>query len=235
MKNLIKKSFQLKETQCTVITDKPLGFQIAKRSIEFHRQQLEQYIESNPRFLNALEPVRAPDKPLIANLMAKASESANVGPMAAVAGVLADLAVKEMLDESCSVAVVENGGEISAVSDEAIDVALAAGDEPLSKRFGFRLTEFPIGVATSSGRFSHALSFGDAEAATIFCKDAGLADAAATAVGNVIKGGNHRRAIRRGLDKAMSIMGVNGALVIYGGQVGTAGQIPKIIGIDRAR
>ena len=50
------------------------------------------------------------------------------------------------------------------------------------------LTEFPIGVATSSGRFSHALSFGDAEAATVFCKNASLADAAATAVGNVVKG-----------------------------------------------
>jgi len=235
MKNLFKNSFQLKETRCTVITDWPLGFQIAERSIRFHRQQLEQYIESDLRFLHALEPVSAPDKPLIANLMAKAAETANVGPMAAVAGVLADLVVEDMLNEGCSVAVVENGGEISAMSDEAIDVALAAGDEPLSKRFGFRLTEFPIGVATSSGRFSHALSFGDAEAATIFCEHAGLADAAATAVGNVIKGVNHRRAISRGLDKAMSIKGVNGALVIYGGQVGTAGQIPKIIKIDRAR
>jgi uncharacterized protein len=235
MKNLFKNSFQLKETQCTIIADRLTGFQIAERSIEFHRRQLEQYVESDPRFLHAIEPVCAPDKPLIANLMAKAAETANVGPMAAVAGVLADLAVKDMLDAGCGVAVVENGGEISAMSDEAIDVALAVGDEPLSKRFGFRLTEFPIGVATSSGRFSHALSFGDAEAATIFCKEAGLADAAATAVGNIIKGGNHRRAISRGLGKAMSIKGVKGALIIYGGQVGTAGQIPKIIRIDRAR
>ena len=91
--------------------------------------------------------------------------------MAAVAGVLADLAVKDMLHAGCEVAVVENGGEVSAVSNMPIDVALAAGDAPLSKRFGFRLTDFPAGVATSSGRFSHALSFGDAEAATVFCKE----------------------------------------------------------------
>ena len=120
--------------------------------------------------------------------MAEAAEKADVGPMAAVAGVIADLAVQDMIAAGCEVAVVEDGGEISAQSNMPVDVAVAAGDEPLSKRFGFRLTEFPIGVATSSGRFSHALSFGDAEAATVFCKNATLADAAATAVGNVVKG-----------------------------------------------
>jgi ApbE superfamily uncharacterized protein (UPF0280 family) len=108
-------------------------------------------------------------------------------------------------------------------------VALAAGDAPLSKRFGFRLTDFPVGVATSSGRFSHALSFGDAEAATVFCRNAGLADAAATAVGNVVKGEDYQSAVQRGIDKALSIQGVEGVLIIYRGFTGTAGKIPQII------
>jgi ApbE superfamily uncharacterized protein (UPF0280 family) len=111
-------------------------------------------------------------------------------------------------------------------------VAVAAGEEPLSKRFGFRLTEFPIGVATSSGRFSHALSFGDAEAATIFCKNASLADAAATAVGNVVKGEDVEAAIKAGIRTGMSIEGVEGVLIIYKGQVGTAGKIPRIIKVE---
>jgi ApbE superfamily uncharacterized protein (UPF0280 family) len=233
MKSLFRKTFQQKESNCSVITDKLIGLQTAEQSIEFHRKQLEKYIETNPRFLYSLEPISAPRKPLVANLMAKAAEKAGVGPMAAVAGVLADLGVRDMLKAGCSVAVVENGGEISASSSEAIDVAVAVGDEPLSKRFGFRLTNFPIGIATSSGRFSHALSFGDAEAATIFCKDAGLADAAATAVGNVVKGENHGKAIHHGLNRAMSIKGVKGALIICGGQVGTAGHIPRIIKIQQ--
>lgn len=233
MKKLLKGTFQFKETQCTIVADKPDGIQAAKESIKLHRRQLEQYIEAHPKFSYTLEPFPAPNKPLIAKLMAEAAERANVGPMAAVAGVLADLSVKDMLNVGCDVAVVENGGEISARSNKTIDVALAAGDEPLSKRFGFRLTEFPMGVATSSGRFSHALSFGDAEAATVFCKDAGLADAAATAVGNVVKGSDQRIAIQRGLDRAMSILGVEGVLVVYRGHVGTAGKIPKIIKIDQ--
>lgn len=170
-KNLFKESFTLKETACTIISDKQQGIQTAKESIGQSRRELEVYIKENPKFLYTLKPYPAPEKPLVAKLMAQASQVAGVGPMAAVAGVIADLAVEEMKRVGCEVTVVENGGEISAASNVPVDVAVAVGNEPLSKRFGFRLTEFPIGVATSSGRFSHALSYGDAEAATIFCKN----------------------------------------------------------------
>ncbi len=164
--------------------------------------------------------------------MAEAAEKAGVGPMAAVAGVIADLAVNDMTPTGCKVAVVEDGGEISAQSNIPVDVAVAAGEEPLSKRFGFRLTEFPIGLATSSGRFSHALSFGDAETATVFCKNAALADAAATAVGNVVKGEDAQDGIKAGISKGLSIEGVEGVLIIYKGKVGTAGKIPEIIKVE---
>jgi uncharacterized protein len=229
---LFKEAFTFKESQCTVIADKQEGIQTAKASIKRNRQQLEAYIKNNPKFLKTLEPIPIPLKPLVAKLMAEAAEKAHVGPMAAVAGVLADLAVKNMLHTGCEVAVVENGGEISAVSNMPIDVAIAAGDEPLSKRFGFRLTEFPIGVATSSGRFSHAFSFGKAEAATVFCKNAGLADAAATAVCNVVKGEDFQAAIQRGIDRALSVQGAEGVLIIYKGFTGTAGKIPQIIKVE---
>jgi len=161
--------------------------------------------------------------------MAQAAQKAGVGPMAAVAGAIADLAVQDMLQAGCQVAVVEDGGEICAQSDQPIDIAVAAGDEPLSRRFGFRLTDFPVGVATSSGRFSHALSFGDAEAAIVFCKDAALADAAATAVGNVVKREDIKTGSQAGLDRGLAIEGVEGVLIVYKGEVGTAGRIPPII------
>jgi len=231
---LFKEAFSLKESQCTVVTDKPEGIQKAKDSIKHHRRRLEAYIKTNPKFFHSLEPIPVPSKPLVAKLMAEAAEKANVGPMAAVAGVLADLAVKDMVNAGCAVAVVENGGEISAMANVPIDVAVAAGDAPLSKRFGFRLTDFPAGIATSSGRFSHALSFGDAEVATVFCRNAGLADAAATAVGNVVKGEDCQAAIQAGISKALSIQGVEGVLIIYKGFTGTAGKTPQIIKVDPA-
>lgn len=231
-RNLFKENFTLKETLCTIISDKQKAIQTAIESIKRNRQELEIYVRANPKFLYTLKPIPAPEKPLVAKLMALAAEKAGVGPMAAVAGVIADLAVNDMTNAGSEVAVVEDGGEISAQSNTPVDVAVAAGEEPLSKRFGFRLTEFPIGVATSSGRFSHALSFGDAEAATIFCKNASLADAAATAVGNVVKGEDVEAAIKAGIRTGMSIEGVEGVLIIYKGQVGTAGKIPRIIKVE---
>jgi uncharacterized protein len=232
MKNFFKRAFIYKDSNCTLIADLQEGIKAAEESINQNRTQLEDYIAVHPKFAWTLKPFPAPAKPLVARLMAQAAEKANVGPMAAVAGVLADLAVKDMVAAGCEVAVVEDGGEVSAVSNVPIDVAFAAGDEPLSKRFGFRLTEFPIGVATSSGRFSNALSFGDAEAATVFCRDAGLADAAATAVGNVVKGEDFQAAIEGGVTVAKSIVGVDGALLLYKGNVGTWGKIPQIIKVD---
>lgn len=231
---LFKEHFTLKETQCTIISDKQQAIQAAKESIKRNRQELELYVRANPKFLHTLTPIAAPENPPVVRLMAIAAEKANVGPMAAVAGAIADLAVEDMTRIGCEVAVVEDGGEIFAVSNRPVDVAVAAGEEPLSKRFGFRLTEFPIGIATSSGRFSHALSFGDAEAAVVFCKKAALADAAATAIGNVVKGEDAQLGIQAGLSRGMSIEDVDGVIIIYKGQVGTAGKIPQIIKIEPA-
>ena len=232
MTNLFKQAFTYKDSVCTLIADKQKGIQAAEGSIRQNRTQLEDYIVAHPKFGWTLKPYPAPETPLVAKLMALAGEKADVGPMAAVAGVLADLAVKDMLAAGCEVAVVEDGGEVSAVSNVPIDVALAAGDDALSKRFGFRLTEFPIGVATSSGRFSHALSFGDAEAATVFCRESGLADAGATAVGNAVKGEDFQAGIESGINVAKAIAGVEGVFILYKGNVGTWGKIPQIIKVD---
>jgi ApbE superfamily uncharacterized protein (UPF0280 family) len=229
---LFKESFNLKESQCTIISEQQTAIEDAKESIKHNYLELELHVRANPKFLYTLTPVEAPQQPRVAKIMAQAAQKAGVGPMAAVAGAIADLAVEDMKRGGCRVAVVEDGGEISAFSDRPIDVAVAAGEEPLSRRFGFRLTEFPIGVATSSGRFSHALSFGDAEAAVVFCRDATLADAAATAVGNVVKGEDTQKAIQAGIDRGMSIGDVVGVLVMYKGQVGTAGKIPQIIRVE---
>ena len=229
---LFKERFAYKESQCTIISDKSAAIQAAKESIKNNYIALELYVRTNPKFLYTLTPIQAPYEPLVAKLMAEAANKADVGPMAAVAGAIADLAVEDMLRVGCEVAVVEDGGEISVQSNQSVDVAVVAGDEPLSKRFGFRLTEFPIGVATSSGRFSHALSFGEAEAAVVFCKNAALADAAATAVGNVVRGEDAQAGIQAGFSRGLSIEGVEGVLILYKGQVGTAGKIPQIIKVE---
>lgn len=227
-----KRAFKHKETSCNITADSEATIEAAISSIKHHRSQLERYIRTHPKFLHSLKPIHVEKGPTIVRLMAEAAERADVGPMAAVAGALADLAVEDMISTGAKIAVVENGGEVYAVSNNPINVALAAGDSPLSKRIGFRLEDFPIGVATSSGLYSHALSFGEAEAVTVFAVNAGVADAAATAVGNLVKGEDWRKAVEYGIAKALSIEGVKGVLILYRGLVGKAGQIPKIVKVS---
>ena len=231
MTKLFKQGFQWKETTCTLLTDVKNAIPSAIASIKRHRAQLEKHVQKNPLFLYSLRPVPVNKGPRITKLMAEAAKKANVGPMAAVAGVLADLAVEALITAGSTVAIVENGGEIAAVSNKTVDVALSAGDAPLSRQIGFRLDTFPTGVATSSGLFSHALSFGMAEAVTVFALNAGVADAAATAVGNQIRGNDVSGVIEKGIDEALGIEMVVGVLILYNGMVGKGGYLPPMINV----
>lgn len=231
-RDFMKATFNLKETSCNIISDEKDAINSAMSSIKTHRKELEKHIEKHPKFPYFLRPAPITKCPEIVRLMVEATTPAGVGPMAAVAGVLADLAVKDMVKKGAKVAVVENGGEAAAFSDKPLNVALQAGDSLLSRRIGFRLEKFPIGVATSSGLYSHALSFGEAEAVTIFAVNAGIADAVATAVGNIIKGDDHKAVIEKGVEKALSIEGVDGLFIIYKGMVGLGGEVPTIIGVN---
>ena len=231
-RGLLKRPFNLKETSCTILTDREYYFKVAEASIRKHRKELEEYIKVYPEFKFSLAPLEVKNAPESVTRMAEAGTRAGVGPLAAVAGVIADLAVEDMVAAGAKVAVIEDGGEAYLASDRPIDIALKAGESELSKRVGFRFTEFPVGIATSSGLYSHALSFGLAEAATVFAENSGIADAAATAVGNVILGEDVEGAIQKGIKIGLAIEGVYGVFIFYKGKVGMGGKLPEIIGVD---
>jgi hypothetical protein len=231
---LVKKRFSIKETVCKVIADKHEAVKAAEYAIAYHRKQLESYIKMHEKFLYSLKPLKVVNGPKIVRLMASASAKAGVGPMASVAGALADLAVEAMLAVGAKTAIIENGGEVAAVSETPADVALLAGDSPLSGRLGFRIEKFPVGIATSSGVYGHALSFGKAESVTVFAENASLADAAATAVCNVVRGNDPDQAIRWAVRNALRIEGVEGVFIMYKGKVALAGNVPKLISLQKS-
>ncbi len=203
-------------------------------AIKHHRNQLEEYIATHPQFLKTFKPIRIErDAPEIIKLMAEAGEIAGVGPMAAVAGALADLGVQQMLKFGAKVAIIEDGGEIAGISDIPINIGIFAGNSPLSGKIGFRfeIDDFPIGLGTSSGTVGHAFSFGEADAATILTNTAALGDAAATAVANVVKGPDFEKSVQDGLEIAEIIEGVRGALIIRGKFAGLVGKLPQIFKI----
>jgi ApbE superfamily uncharacterized protein (UPF0280 family) len=153
--------------------------------------------------------------------------------MAAVAGAISDLAVDAMINEGARVAIVENGGEISANSCLELNIGIISGSPSISGRFGLKIRpdEMPLGICTSSATLSYALTFGEADAVTILAENAALGDAVSTAICNEVKGKNIEKSIERALELSKSIRGVRGAIIIHGGFIGTVGRIPQIISI----
>ncbi|RLI12598.1 UPF0280 family protein [Candidatus Bathyarchaeota archaeon] len=206
----------------------------AAEEIKQHRRELLHYINEHPEFRYAMHPVDPVENaPRIVRVMASAASKADVGPMASVAGALADVGLRSMLKLEASIAIVENGGEIAAFTKEPIIISILSGDTVLSNRIGFCLNRenCPIGIATSSSRTSRTLSFGEADSVTIVADDASLADAAATAICNSVIGLDIKESIKRGLERAKRIDGVRGVLIIREGYSGIWGNLPRIVRI----
>lgn len=225
----------VEEANLLILSDLQRGIDVAVESVAAHMAELKGYVGLNPSFRLALLPFDVEGSaPRVVRMAAEAATRSGVGPMAAVPGALADLAVASMQEIGCSVSLVENGGEISAASERPILVAIYAGRSPVSGRFGFFLEkgDFPIGIATSSATVSHAVSFGEADAAVVVSESAALADAAATRVCNAVSGEDARASVEGGLRTAEKIPGVRGAIVVRSTHVGVVGTLPRIVSLQ---
>jgi len=224
----------IEETDVLIKSDSEKAIEKALKSIEENRKLLKAYLKNHPLTLYSLTPISIDlDAPEIVKRMIESSSKAYVGPMASVAGALADLALEEMVKEGAEVALIENGGEIAVNSKIDINVAVHAGSSPLSKKFGFKISygDCPLGIGTSSSKSPRALSFGDADSVTVIAENASIADAAATAICNVVKG-EDEETIQKSLSLAKKIDGVKGVIIIKGNYVGLWGKIPKLININ---
>lgn len=221
--DLVKFEVMVKETDLLVRAERDLSKE-TRESILKYRHQLETYIAVKPEFQKSLIPLRDdPYAPEIVQEMIQSSQLAHVGPMAAVAGAMAESVSKDLLQLSREV-IVENGGDIYLATSRERTIGIYAGDSPLSLKIGIvvKPEETPLGVCTSSGTVGPSLSFGKANAVCILAKSSALADAAATAVGNIIK---EKKDIESGLERGREITGVLGTLIIMGEKMGVWGNI----------
>lgn len=189
-----------------------------------HRGYLENYIKRYPAFTKALKPW--PMKgfpPRMVRDMISAAKAVNVGPMAAVAGVIAEYVGKDLLNHSPEI-IVENGGDTFIKVDEPITVGIYAGNSPLSLKIGLRLntTDRPLSVCTSSGTVGHSKSFGVADAVCVVSSSGALADAAATAMGNIL---TSKDRIQKAIDLGRDRKGIHGVVVIIGDSLGIWGDL----------
>ena len=196
----------------------------AEKILRKCRIPLEKYIRQNPLFQTTLEPFPvADDAPRLVKIMAEAAGKVGVGPMAAVAGAIAEAVGKELLAFSPEV-IVENGGDIFIKSTRSRLVGILAADSPFTGKLGLEIAgqDTPLGICTSSGTVGHSLSFGQADAVIVLSKSTALADAAATAIGNIVVGAED---IPRGLELARGIDGLKGTVIIKGDKMGVWGEV----------
>ena len=213
----------VEETDLLVHAERKLERETRELVLE-HRRYLEAYIEAHPDFTAALTPWRlSGPAPAIVAEMIKAGANAGVGPMAAVAGAIAEQTGMGLLNFSGQV-VVENGGDVFIKTRTPLTVGIFAGKSPLSLRVGIRLggAQKPVAVCTSSGTVGHSLSLGKADAVCVVSDSCSIADAAATAIGNRIQSAAD---IESAISKGKRMDNIKGILIIIGDKIGMWGDL----------
>jgi len=199
----------------------------ALKAVLKHRASLEAYIERHPLFLTTLIPYQAEaEAPAIVKEMARVSQLTGVGPMAAVAGAIAEAVGRDLLAFSPEM-IVENGGDIFLKTSRKRLVGIYAGQSSFTKKIALEIMpkETPLGIGSSSGTIGHSLSLGSADAVIAVSASAALADAAATALGNIVKAADD---IPQTVEGARGIEGLRGVVIIVGDKMGIWGKV-KIV------
>jgi uncharacterized protein len=222
-------TIQVEQTDLLIRAEKDLAG-LAYDLVRQGRERIEAWGRENSDFLTSFKPlplvVVAPSP--VREMMA-AGAAAGVGPMAAVAGALAQFVGQGLLNHSPNSLIIENGGDVFLAGKEDLVVALFAGKSTFSLRLGLKISHdrLPLGIGTSSGTVGHSMSYGRADAATVIAESAALADAAATALGNrIVK----KRDIEPALEWVNSLEGVRGAVVILGEYIGFLGEV-ELVGL----
>jgi len=222
--NVVVKQTDLYIRACRNLKEKAL------KSALKHRASLEKYIGHHPLFLTTLEPYQAgKDAPAIVKEMSRASQLAGVGPMAAVAGAIAEAVGKDLLPFSPEI-IVENGGDIFLKISQKRLVGIYAGQSPFTGTIALEIKpqETPLGICTSSATIGHSLSLGSADAVIALSPSTPLADAIATAIGNVVKDAED---IPKAIEKAQRIEGLHGIVIIKDDKIAICGKV-KIVPLN---
>lgn len=227
---LVDMQVKVKETDLHIQADKDVQRRVEELVLEC-RLHLEEYIVRYPDFLMSLHPLPKDfTAPPIIKQMFDAGRRAGVGPMAAVAGGVAEYVGTKLIADGVQEIIIENGGDIFISRTETTRVSIFAGTSPLSCKVGLDICPpMPWGVCTSSGTVGHSLSMGEADSVTVVAKSTYLADAAATRLGNEVGNGpDQKKNVAMALELARSIEGIQGAVVICGEAMGAVGEITLV-------
>ena len=202
-----------KETDLEILTNRLLDKDFLKDRLLEYRFAIESYIAKDRRFLTALKPLEVElNAPRIVKEMSKEAKLANVGPMAGVAGAIAQFLGQDLLRRGYKDVLIENGGDIFLKITKTRLIGIYAGKSKLWNKLSLKIgpLDTPLGVCASSGTIGHSLSFGIADSVIILSKNACLADMVVTATANLVRS---KKDLQRAVDFAKAIRGVVGIVV----------------------
>ena len=209
------------ETDLMVLAERDLRAE-TRAAARAARRQIESHATLHPDFVGARRPLPPPaDAPPIAAVMYAAAEVAGTGPMAAVAGAIAEHVARALSKHSGEV-IVENGGDLFAITSRERTVAVVAPGSPLDGRVALALPPGERSLCTSSGTIGHSASGGRADAVVIAAASGALADAIATATANRVEGTED---VQAAVEWARERPGVQHVLVICGQTLGAWGEL----------
>jgi ApbE superfamily uncharacterized protein (UPF0280 family) len=210
------------ETQLTVFGD-PGVRRAVRQSVLERRAQIAETIASCPEFASSHLPIALDTPYPMIHRMIVESARAGVGPMAGVAGAVAEFAGRDI--GGTGDVIIENGGDlfIRTARDRAL-LVYAGEDSPFRDRIRIRLRGGgePWGVCTSSGQVGHSWSYGRADAAVVIARSALTADVFATAIGNRV---HDERDVEEALAWARGVEGLVGGVVLIGARCGLWGDV----------
>jgi len=224
-KDLYSMRVVIKETDLQVLTDKTIDKAFIDARVNSYRRDIESYISKDSRFLTSLKPIEVElHAPAVVREMARQAKKVNVGPMAGVAGAIAQYLGKDILKRGAREVIIENGGDIFLKIKKNRNIAIYAGNSILSGKLCLRIKskDTPLGIATSSGTVGHSLNFACADAVVILAKNAILADVVATATSNLVK---TRQDFKKAIDFAKKVSGVSGLVIIMKNSLASWGKI----------
>lgn len=224
MTNFIK--FKFKEGNYKIISKNP---ELIKDEIIILRKRLDKYIQKNKDFKTSLVPVKKQDNaPYIVKRMITASQKTGIGPMASVAGIIAEIASNKGYLINQTTNIVENGGDIYIFSDKDIYIGFYPGNNYFSDKLAIHIKakDCPISICSSSSNMGHSLSFGECDIATVFSKDGALADSAATLACNLVKDESDLENVST---KISSIKGIQGIILVKNDKIAIAGDVPDLV------
>lgn len=197
---------------------------IARASALKYRRELEEYIIADPDFQISFKPYQVKkEAPLIVKEMAEVSSQAGVGPIAGVAGAIAEYVGRDLLNYSSEV-IIENGGDVflKCLKKRRLGILTASLLFKKSIILEIKPDETPLGICTSSGTRGHSISLGKSDAVVVASHSTLLADVMATSIGNLIKEVSD---LQKGIKFAQRIKGIKGIIIIKGKTMGIWGDL----------